>query len=50
MQEGEVIGFDPEAIEAGLRQWRKIAERTRKIRSERFIESGVERSRYDERP
>jgi len=45
---GEVIGFEPEAIEAGLREWGKIAERTRDIRSETFIEPGVERGRYEE--
>lgn len=47
---GEVIGFDPEAIEAGLREWGKIAERTREIRSETFIEPGVERGRYEKEP
>ena len=45
---GEVIGFSGEEIERGLREWRAIAERTREIRSESFIEPGVRRGRYEE--
>ncbi|SNZ02799.1 ribonuclease P/MRP protein subunit RPP1 [Natronoarchaeum philippinense] len=45
---GEVIGFDSEAIEAGLREWGELAERNRTIQSETFIEPGVEQGRYDD--
>lgn len=45
---GEVIGFDDDAVETGLREWGRLAERNRKRRSESFIEPGVERGRYEE--
>ncbi|SEH10979.1 ribonuclease P/MRP protein subunit RPP1 [Natronorubrum sediminis] len=45
---GEELGFSSEFIEAGLAEWGHLAERNRAIRSESFIEPGVERGRYDE--
>ncbi|GAB3025587.1 RNase P subunit p30 family protein [Natronobiforma cellulositropha] len=45
---GEVIGFSADALEAGLREWGVIAERTRAVRSDSFIEPGVQRGRYEE--
>lgn len=45
---GEAIGFDSEQIENGLEEWERLAERNRKIRSDSFIEPGVERGRYEE--
>ncbi|WP_254768367.1 RNase P subunit p30 family protein [Salinilacihabitans rarus] len=47
---GERIGFAGEWIEDGLREWGRLAERNRRIRSESFIEPGVERGRYEEEP
>ncbi|MDL5361054.1 RNase P subunit p30 family protein [Halalkalicoccus sp. NIPERK01] len=45
---GERIGFSPEGIETGLREWGRLAERNREIASESFIEPGVRRGRYEE--
>jgi len=45
---GEVVGFDPDIVRAGLREWGRLAERNRHRQSESFINPGVERSRYDE--
>lgn len=45
---GEVIGFDPGAIERGLRAWGAIAERNRRRRSEAFIEPGVRIDDHEE--
>ena len=45
---GEAIGFDREAIEAGLREWGEIADANRERRSERFVEPGVRRGRYED--
>jgi ribonuclease P/MRP protein subunit RPP1 len=45
---GEVIGFSPEQIEDGLREWGRLAERNRTIRSDDFIAPGVKRGRYEE--
>ena len=45
---GEVIGFEPEAIEAGLAEWGRIAAANREHRSEAFVEPGVRRGRYEE--
>lgn len=42
----ETIGFDAEAVEAGLRAWGDVAARNRERRSETFIEPGV---RIDDR-
>jgi ribonuclease P/MRP protein subunit RPP1 len=44
---GEAVGFDPETVRAGLREWGELAERNRHRRSESFVEPGVERGRYD---
>lgn len=45
---GEAVGFDPETIRAGLREWGDLAARNRHRRSESFVEPGVERGRYDD--
>jgi ribonuclease P/MRP protein subunit RPP1 len=45
---GETIGFDADAVRAGLREWGELAERNRHRRSEAFIEPGVERGPYEE--
>jgi len=45
---GAEIGFDPDAIETGLREWQRLAERNRNKQSESFIEPGVRSSRYEE--
>jgi ribonuclease P/MRP protein subunit RPP1 len=47
---GEVVGFDREAIEAGLAAWGDIAVRNRKRRSETFIEPGVRIDEHEEEP
>jgi ribonuclease P/MRP protein subunit RPP1 len=47
---GEVVGFDREAIEAGLRAWGDIAVRNRKRRSGTFIEPGVRIDEHEEEP
>jgi len=44
---GEVIGFDPEAVETGLAEWGRIAERNRERRSDDFVEPGVSRGPYE---
>lgn len=38
---GEVVGFDAEQVEAGLREWGKLAERNRHRQSNAFVEPGV---------
>ena len=45
---GESIGFDREAVRAGLAEWGRIAERNRERRADSFIEPGVRRGRYEE--
>ena len=45
---GETIGFDADAIRAGLREWGELAERNRHRQSEAFIEPGIERGPYEE--
>jgi ribonuclease P/MRP protein subunit RPP1 len=44
---GEAIGFDPETVRTGLREWGDLAGRNRHRRSDSFVEPGVERGRYD---
>lgn len=44
---GEAVGFNPEEIEAGLREWGRLAERNRRRLSNSFISPGVERGRYE---
>ena len=44
---GEAIGFDREAIERGLTEWGRLAERNRELRSDAFIGPGVKRGRYE---
>ncbi|MFD1634010.1 RNase P subunit p30 family protein [Haloplanus ruber] len=45
---GETVGFDPDAVRAGLREWGELAARNRHRRSASFVEPGVERGPYDE--
>ncbi|MFT4891660.1 MAG: ribonuclease P/MRP protein subunit RPP1 [Halobacteriales archaeon] len=45
---GETIGFDADAIEAGLREWGRLTERNRDRQSESFIEPGVREGRHEE--
>jgi ribonuclease P/MRP protein subunit RPP1 len=45
---GETVGFDPETVEAGLREWGRLAARNRERASEEFIAPGVKRGRYEE--
>jgi ribonuclease P/MRP protein subunit RPP1 len=40
---GDVIGIPPEAIESGLREWGRLAERNRDRHSDAFVEPGVRR-------
>lgn len=44
---GEAMGFDADAIEAGLAEWGRIAAANRERADEDFIEPGVRRGRYD---
>lgn len=46
---GEAIGFDPEAIEEGLREWGRLAARNRERASDSFVGPGVWRGRYEDR-
>lgn len=45
---GEAIGFDGDAIERGLREWGRLAERNRERLSESFVAPGVRRGRHGE--
>ncbi|GAB3311830.1 RNase P subunit p30 family protein [Haloplanus salinarum] len=45
---GETIGFDPDTVRAGLREWGALAGRNRHRRSESFVEPGVERGPYED--
>jgi len=45
---GETIGFDREAIEAGLAEWGNIASMNRELTSPEVVEPGVRRGRYEE--
>ena len=40
---GETVGFDAAEIEAGLAEWRVLAERNRERQSESYIQPGVRR-------
>lgn len=44
----ETIGFDADAIETGVREWGRLADRNRERQSESFIEPGVREGRYEE--
>lgn len=44
---GEAIGFDGEAIAAGLREWGEIAARNRERQSESFVAPGVREGRHE---
>lgn len=45
---GEVVGFEPEAIEDGLAEWGRIAAENRERGDPDFVEPGVRRGRYGE--
>jgi ribonuclease P/MRP protein subunit RPP1 len=45
---GKQVGFDPETVREGLREWGRLAERNRRRQSPEFIEPGVERGQYEE--
>ena len=45
---GEQIGFSADGIEAGLREWGRLAARNRELSDESFIEPGVKRGRYED--
>jgi ribonuclease P/MRP protein subunit RPP1 len=45
---GEVIGFDPGTVDAGLREWGRLARRNRRRLGEDFIAPGVLRGRHEE--
>lgn len=45
---GDLIGFDTEAVEAGLRAWGEIAARNRRRRSENYIGPGVRIEDHEE--
>ncbi|MFC4543558.1 RNase P subunit p30 family protein [Halosolutus amylolyticus] len=45
---GEQIGLSADFVADGLAEWGRLAERNRHVRSESFIEPGVERGRYEE--
>jgi ribonuclease P/MRP protein subunit RPP1 len=45
---GEVVGFEPEQVDAGLREWGRLAARNRERLGEDFIAPGVHRGRYEE--
>jgi ribonuclease P/MRP protein subunit RPP1 len=47
---GELVGFEPEQIRSGLREWGRLAARNRERASDSFIEPGVRRGRYEEEP
>ncbi|MFT4946188.1 MAG: ribonuclease P/MRP protein subunit RPP1 [Natronomonas sp.] len=40
---GEAIGFDADAIEAGLAEWGRLADRNRQRQSDSYVEPGVRR-------
>ncbi|WP_336326216.1 RNase P subunit p30 family protein [Halovenus sp. HT40] len=40
---GEAVGFDAEAIDDGLAEWARLAERNRDRQSESYVEPGVRR-------
>lgn len=43
-----VVGFEPEQVDAGLREWGRLARRNRERLGEDFIAPGVQRGRYEE--
>jgi ribonuclease P/MRP protein subunit RPP1 len=45
---GERIGFAPETVREGLREWGRLAEGNRRRQSPEFIEPGVQRGQYEE--
>lgn len=47
---GEVLGFEPEELRAGLAEWGRLAARNRDRRSDGFVEPGVRRGRHGGEP
>lgn len=47
---GEEIGLGGDRVKAGLREWGVLAERNRQRDSDAFVEPGVWRGRYEDRP
>lgn len=45
---GERIGFDAEALRAGLAEWGRLVARNREYRDPSFVSPGVKRGRYEE--
>jgi ribonuclease P/MRP protein subunit RPP1 len=45
---GETLGFSADEVNAGLREWSRLASRNRDRLAESFIAPGVERGRYEE--
>lgn len=45
---GETIGFSPEEIDAGLREWGELAERNRTRQADSYVQPGVRRTDQDE--
>ncbi len=45
---GEQIGLSTAFVEDGLAEWGCLADRNRRVRSDSFIEPGVEHGRYDD--
>ncbi|MFC6862982.1 RNase P subunit p30 family protein [Halomicroarcula sp. GCM10025817] len=45
---GETVGFEAEAVRAGLAEWGRLAERNRDRQSESFVEPGVRLENDDE--
>lgn len=45
---GELLGFGPDEIRAGLGEWGRLADRNRERCSDTFLEPGVRRGRFDQ--
>lgn len=43
---GEVIGIEPSAVESGLAEWGRLAQRNRERLSDEYVAPGVRRGRY----
>lgn len=46
----EAVGFERETVRAGLREWGRLAARNRERAADAFVEPGVWRGRYEDRP
>lgn len=45
---GDAVGFEPDEIKEGLREWERLAARNRERRSDRYVAPGVREGRYEE--